>query len=136
MIRLSQKYGIEAGTFIMLGYPTETLSDLKATLRHLKKANPTHFTITITYPIKGTELYEEVEAQSTINQLDWNESTDREIDFKRSFSKKFYQYAIQWMVYEMAFFQKKEKKINHLDAFKLKLKSMKARIGMLSNQYF
>ena len=40
MIRLSKKEGIEAGTFIMLGYPGETEADIEETIHHLKEANP------------------------------------------------------------------------------------------------
>jgi radical SAM superfamily enzyme YgiQ (UPF0313 family) len=134
IIRLTRKAGIEAGTFIMLGYPQETENDIKQTLQHLKKANPTQFTITITYPIKGTELFEEVEAISTVHQLEWGQSSDRDIDFKRAYSKKYYQYTIQWIVNEMAYFQRKEKKYGFVKSTKLKLKSIKARVGMFRNR--
>jgi radical SAM superfamily enzyme YgiQ (UPF0313 family) len=62
MIQLSQKKGIQAGTFIMLGYPGETTADINETIHHLKVSNPDLYTITIAYPIKGTPLYQEVEA--------------------------------------------------------------------------
>lgn len=134
MIQLSRKTGIEAGTFIMLGYPEETDEDIRQTLQHLKNANPSQFTITLTYPIKGTELYEEVEAVSTIKELNWSENTDRDIDFKRTYSRSYYQYAIQWIVNEMAYFQRKEKKYTLIQSTKLKLKSIKAEIGMYLNK--
>ena len=56
MIKLTQNNGIQAGTFIMLGYPGETEDDIEETIRHLKESNPEYFTITVAYPIKGTEL--------------------------------------------------------------------------------
>ena len=40
MISLSKKYGIETGTFIMLGYPGETEMDIEATIQHLINSNP------------------------------------------------------------------------------------------------
>lgn len=134
MINLSQKAGIEAGTFIMLGYPNETEKDIKETLIHLKKSNPKHFTITITYPIKGTELYEEVEANSTVADLKWEASTDRDIDFERAYSRRYYQYAIQWIVNEMNFFQRKTKKLTKIESSKAKLRAIKARVGMFLNK--
>ncbi|MCY7411010.1 MAG: B12-binding domain-containing radical SAM protein, partial [Chitinophagales bacterium] len=51
MIRLSKKNGIEAGTFIMLGYPGEDDEDVKQTLQHLKNSDPDYYTITVAYPI-------------------------------------------------------------------------------------
>ena len=37
---LLQRHGIETGMFIMLGYESEDISDLEATVDHLKKSNP------------------------------------------------------------------------------------------------
>jgi len=100
MIRLSRSKGLEAGTFIMVGYPGETKEDIYETLHHLKTSNPDHFTITIAYPIKGTPLYEEVEDRF-INAPDFSNSTDRDIDFRRTYSKAYYQRAIQMINSEM-----------------------------------
>ncbi len=97
MIQSTRKAGIQAGTFIMLGYPGETESDIRKTVDHLKEANPDLFTITIAYPIKGTGLYEEVQGMS-ITSLPWAESTDRDMDFKRSYPRKYYDYAVRWAV--------------------------------------
>jgi anaerobic magnesium-protoporphyrin IX monomethyl ester cyclase len=101
MIQLSKKNGIQAGTFIMLGYPGEEDEDVKETLHHLKTSNPDYYTITVAYPIKGTPMYEEVES-SFIQQLPWETSTDRQIDFKRKYSRKYYDYAVRWISNEMA----------------------------------
>lgn len=131
MIREAQQAGIQAGTFIMLGYPSETEADIKATLRHLKRSNPEWFTITITYPIKGTELYQEVEAISSVNQLDWSQTTDRDIDFKKPYSKKYYEYAMQWITSEMDFYQRKRKKLPFTTAIKAKARSIQGRLGMM-----
>jgi radical SAM superfamily enzyme YgiQ (UPF0313 family) len=132
MIRLARSYGLQAGTFIMVGYPGETIEDIHATIEHLKKGNPDHFTITIAYPIKGTPLYEEVEADF-ITKLPWENSTDRDIDFKRTYSRKFYDYAIQMITSEMDFHKAAKKPFQNL--FRLpvfKLRSIRARKAMRS----
>ena len=67
---------------------------------YLKAANPTHFTVTVAYPIKGTSLYNEVEDNITV-QPNWETSTDRDIDFKRTYDKKFYNYAVKHLVNEV-----------------------------------
>src|SRR4030095_2488791 len=51
-IKLTRKHGIEAGTFIMLGYPGETKRDILATAEHLIDSNPDIFLTTVAYPIK------------------------------------------------------------------------------------
>ncbi len=97
MIQLTRKKGMEAGTFIMLGYPGETESDIKETVTHLIEANPHHFTITLAYPIRGTELFEET--RDTFTHVgEWETSNDRDIDFKRTYSRRYYDYALRYVV--------------------------------------
>lgn len=97
MIQLTRKKGMEAGTFIMLGYPGETESDIKETVNHLVQSNPHHFTITLAYPIRGTELFEETKHNFT-HVGEWETSTDRDIDFKRTYPRRYYDYAIRYVV--------------------------------------
>ncbi|MEZ5082788.1 MAG: radical SAM protein [Bacteroidales bacterium] len=88
MIKLASTSGIKTGTFIMLGYPGETIEDIEETIRHLKECNPDYFTINMAYPIKGTKLFNEVE--SIITNADYLFQTpDREIDFTRTYKKSF-----------------------------------------------
>ena len=99
MINKTQTYEMEAGTFIMVGYPTETIKDIKQTARYLRKALPSVLTITKTYPIVGTGLYEEIKDKIT-NQPEWSSSTDRNIEFELPYSKRFYKFAIHYIVNE------------------------------------
>lgn len=128
MIKLTKKHGIEAGTFIMLGYPGETEDDIEETIHHLKESNPDHFTITVAYPIKGTELYQEIEALQTV-KLDWSTSTDRQVDFKRTYSRKYYDYAVKRVINEVNYYKSKNG-MSNLKAAKLKAKSFVAKLGM------
>ncbi len=131
MIRLAKKHGLEAGTFIMLGYPGETKQDIKETIEHLVQSNPSQYTITIAYPIKGTELYNEVKNEFLEQSLEWETSTDRDIDFKRTHPKQYYQYAIQWVMNEVYL---KTKNRNVLKIPYLKLKSLKYQLQMEMNK--
>ncbi|MBP6827282.1 MAG: B12-binding domain-containing radical SAM protein [Saprospiraceae bacterium] len=97
MIQATRRAGIQAGTFIMLGYPGETEADIRETVEHLKDSNPDLFTITVAYPIKGTGLYEEVEAISVAPGA-WAEHTDRDLDFPRTYPRRYYDYAVRWTV--------------------------------------
>ncbi len=123
MIQDTNALGIETGTFIMLGYPGETEEDIHNTVQYLKEANPTLYTITIAYPIKGTSLYNDIEHKIT-TQPDWETSTDREIDFKRTYSRKYYQYAVSKVVNEVEFHRAISK--TSIKALKLKTKSILA----------
>lgn len=130
MIRQTRANGMEAGTFIMLGYPGETEEDIKETVRHLKESNPDHFTITVAYPIKGTSLYNEIEARQT-KALDWMQSTDRDRDFERTYPRKYYEYAVKWVDNEVRWFQcQAANSYFNIAAFKYALKSIYFRNKM------
>jgi radical SAM superfamily enzyme YgiQ (UPF0313 family) len=131
MIQLSKKHGLQAGTFIMVGYPGETKKDIYATVEHLKKADPDLFTITVAYPIKGTPLYEEVEDRFIAN-LPWEESTDRDIDFERTYNRRYYDHAIKMINNEIYFHKALKKPISNLFRLPMfKLRSTLAKTAML-----
>lgn len=131
MIRLAQRHGIEAGTFIMLGYPGETKSDIRETIDHLVQSNPSQYTITVAYPIKGTPLYSEVEGSLDNGGLDWTAATDRDLDFRRTHPKQYYQHAVKWVMNEV-YLRTKNK--NPLKIPLLKLRSLKYQLQMELNK--
>lgn len=134
MIRLARHHGIQAGTFIMVGYPGETKEDIYATVQHLKKADPDLFTITVAYPIKGTPLYAEVEDRFVTN-LPWETSTDRDIDFTRTYSRRYYDYAVRMINIEMGYHKALKKPMANLFRLPvLKLRSAIAQGKMLWHQ--
>jgi len=130
MIILAKKYQIQSGTFIMLGYPGETEDDIEETIHHLKVSAPDLYTITLAYPIKGTELYEEVQGDF-LNDLPWESSTDRQIEFKRNFSKRFYARALSRVNNEVAWARhRKDLFRNPIKVLKFKGKSELAKLLM------
>lgn len=130
MIRLTRSAGIETGTFIMLGYPGETEKDIRETIHHLKTSDPDHFTITIAYPINGTEMFHEVE-HTNVDVLDWSTSTDRDLSFKRTYRDQYYQHAVRHVINEVNG-QKALYKKQNISYLKFKLKSLIAQVGMIS----
>ncbi|MCU0500039.1 MAG: B12-binding domain-containing radical SAM protein [Anaerolineae bacterium] len=98
---LLQKYGIEAGMFIMLGYEQEGIEELEDTVEHLKISNPDVFLTTVAYPIKGTPYYAEVESRILTDQA-WEDRSDRDLTVAGRYSKRFYSFATRWMVSEVA----------------------------------
>lgn len=130
-IQKTNALGMETGTFIMVGYPGEDEEDISETIDYLKAADPTHFTITVAYPIKGTSLYNDIENKITI-QPNWETSTDRDIEFTRTYSRKFYDFAIRRIVNEVNYNKEilKGKNKSILTSFKLKTKSILAQTAM------
>lgn len=101
MTHLLQKYGIEVGMFIMLGYDGEDESDLRATVDHLKAAGPNTFLTTVAYPIKGTPYYQSV-ADRVIARRAWEHGSDRDYTVAGRHSPRYYDFATRWMVNEVA----------------------------------
>ncbi|NDJ63366.1 MAG: B12-binding domain-containing radical SAM protein [Chloroflexi bacterium] len=97
---LLRQHGIETGMFIMLGYESETVADLEATVDHLKRANPDIFLTTLAYPIKGTPYYQQV-ADRVRSDKPWAERSDRDLTVGGRHSRRFYSFATRWMVSEV-----------------------------------
>jgi anaerobic magnesium-protoporphyrin IX monomethyl ester cyclase len=129
-----KKAGMQVGTFIMLGYPGENKKDISATVKHLKITKPDFFTITLTYPIKGTELYNEAELNKE-SLKNWENSTDRQYDFSRTYKKQFYKYAVQYVQSETGWTQALGK-LKIIMACKLKLHSLYAKLKMMQISNF
>jgi anaerobic magnesium-protoporphyrin IX monomethyl ester cyclase len=133
MIILARENGIEAGTFIMLGYPGEEKEDIVLTAQHLVKSNPDLFTITVAYPIKGTAFHQEIQEDISTEQP-WETTSDREIKFKRPFSDQFYRQAVRWVYNEVYYHKRmKGKDRSVLRAMRHKLNATAARLGMWWN---
>jgi anaerobic magnesium-protoporphyrin IX monomethyl ester cyclase len=130
MIRAAREQGLQAGTFIMLGYPGETEHDIEATIRHLVESDPDLYTITVAYPIRGTPLFEEVEGR-LLQQLPWETATDRDLDFRRTYPRRYYDYALRRLYNEVAYHKAiKNPASGYWRRTTFKLKSLAAKGGM------
>ena len=129
MIHLSKQKGLQTGTFIMVGYPGETEEDILATINHLKESAPDHYTITTAYPITGTPFHEQVSDRLTV-QPAWEESTDRDLDFKRTYPRRYYDYALRHLYNEVELHRLRQQGDHYARQGMLALKSLIARIGM------
>jgi radical SAM superfamily enzyme YgiQ (UPF0313 family) len=132
--KMLQARGIEVGMFIMLGYEGEELSDLEATVDHLKQANPDLFLTTVAYPIKGTRYYQEVEERITTD-LPWHERTDRDLNVAGRHSTRFYEHATRWMVNEVNLHKARQSATkNRLQMAKMAINARRGRLGMWLTQ--
>lgn len=131
MIQKTRAAGLQAGTFIMIGYPGETEADIEETIEHLRSSDPDIYTITLAYPIKGTPLYEETES-AFLTSFPWEESTDRDIDFRRTYPRRYYTHALRRIHNEIAFFRgRKNRDAGIAKLSFLKMKSLLSKAGML-----
>lgn len=134
MVHLLQKHGIEVGMFIMLGYDGEELSDLEATVEHLKAAGPDTFLTTVAYPIKGTPFFSTV-ADKVIARRAWEQGSDRDYTIAGRHSPRYYQFATRWMVSEVALHrQRHSPRRSYPRMAKQFLSAKLGRMGMLLTQ--
>jgi len=83
---------IQSGMFLMWGYEGEEMEDIEATIQHVSKSKPDIFFTTVSYPIKGTPYYQQV--QNKLVQLGpWGKSSDREIKISGRHSRAYYAHA-------------------------------------------
>jgi len=68
------------------------MEDIEATIRHVRTTKPDVFFTTVSYPIKGTPYYQQV--QSKLVQLrPWAQTSDREIKIAGRHSRAYYAHA-------------------------------------------
>lgn len=91
-VALCRSAGIQTGMFLMWGYEGEDLSDIEATVEHVKRTDPDIFFTTVSYPIKGTPYFSDV-AERVENSKAWQESSDREFKVRDRHSREFYRFA-------------------------------------------
>jgi anaerobic magnesium-protoporphyrin IX monomethyl ester cyclase len=96
-----RRRGVQVGMFIMLGYEGEEMSDLQATVDHLKRTAPDIFLTTVSYPIKGTPYYSAV-ADRLAAPKPWHQSTDRDLIIRGRPVRRYYDFARRWMTAEVA----------------------------------
>ena len=100
-IAMCRAQGIQTGMFLMWGYEGETLTDIEDTVRHVKNCRPDVFLTTVSYPIKGTPYFKEVNSR-LVKPAEWARSTDRDFRITGRHSRRFYEYADQWLKAEVA----------------------------------
>ena len=91
-VALCRSAAIQTGMFLMWGYEGEELSDIEATVEHVKNTNPDIFFTTVAYPIKGTPFFSEV-ADRVETPLAWEKSSDRDFRIRNRHSRQFYRFA-------------------------------------------
>ena len=91
-IEMSRARNIQSGMFLMWGYEGEEMEDIEATIRHVSTSKPDIFFTTVSYPIKGTPYYQQI--QDKLVQLKpWGQSSDRDIKIAGRHSRAYYAHA-------------------------------------------
>ena len=115
---------------VITGYEGEQVSDIEATVEHLKRSSPDVFLTTVAYPIKGTKYYSKVESR-IVSDMAWETQTDRDFVVNGRYSGRFYQHATRWMVNEVNLYKARQAgSRNYRSVAKMWLNARRGRIGM------
>ncbi|PYS35781.1 MAG: B12-binding domain-containing radical SAM protein [Acidobacteria bacterium] len=98
--RITQEVGMQAGFFILLGYPDETTADIRMTIDFLKETRPDVVGTSVAFPIKGTEFYQRVEKRVMPNE-NWSSRNQNKLLFKGKYPRLYYWFAVRWLVKEV-----------------------------------
>jgi anaerobic magnesium-protoporphyrin IX monomethyl ester cyclase len=99
--RMTQELGMQAGFFILLGYPEETTADIRMTIDFLKETRPDVVGTSVAFPIKGTEFYERVESRLIPND-NWSSRNQNKLLFTGKYPRLYYWFAARWLVKEVS----------------------------------
>jgi anaerobic magnesium-protoporphyrin IX monomethyl ester cyclase len=98
--RITQEMGMQAGFFILLGYPDETTTDIRMTIDFLKETRPDVVGTSVAFPIKGTDFYKRVE-ERIIPDENWSSRNQNKLLFKGKYPRLYYWFAARWLVKEV-----------------------------------
>jgi anaerobic magnesium-protoporphyrin IX monomethyl ester cyclase len=133
-VEMSRARKIQSGMFLMWGYEGEEMEDIEATIRHVSKSKPDVFFTTVSYPIKGTPYYQQV--QSKLVQLKpWAQTSDREIRIAGRHSRAYYEHADKLLRDEVQFARLNEDSaVNSALLEDLRVSIRASRSGLMATQ--
>jgi radical SAM superfamily enzyme YgiQ (UPF0313 family) len=97
--RLCQKHGLQAGYFLMFGYPGEELEDIYETIEFVRDTQPDVYLTTVAYPLRGTAMYAEIK-ERIIYSNGWESHLQRELNIQGRFTYQLYDFAIKKLASE------------------------------------
>ena len=87
--RILKKHDIRPSFFIQFGYLSETIEDIKLTIRMINKLMPHDIGISVSYPLPGTGFYEKVREQLK-EKSNWTHSDELALMFHNTYQPLFY----------------------------------------------
>lgn len=85
---LLRQHGVRVGFFLQLGYPGETVEDVRATVAMVRELRPDEIGVSVSYPHPGTLFHERVAA--SMKSAQWTASMDNRTLFEAPYGEAFY----------------------------------------------
>jgi len=132
-VAVCRSRGIQTGMFLMWGYPGEEISDIEATIQHVKSTQPDIFFTTVAYPIKGTPYFTDV-APQVENLKDWRVGSDREVRILGRHSRRFYGFADRLLRSEVEFHRIQHGDTGRAAALEMEILEARAALNNAANE--
>ena len=78
LVRWCRKLRIKTIGYIIFGTPTETIADMKQTIKFIKKVNPDYMDALLAMPIPGSRLHKIALEEKKINEDVWTKIAERD----------------------------------------------------------
>lgn len=100
--RLMREHGLKSHFYIMVGYPGEEPADIQKTVALLREAAPDTMSVSVAYPLPGTEFYEMIK-ERLLPEHDWSYSSENSLLFRRErHSTRYYRWVERLLQKEWA----------------------------------
>jgi radical SAM superfamily enzyme YgiQ (UPF0313 family) len=91
--QLMREFGLQTHFYIMVGYPGEEPEDIRKTVDLLREAAPDTMSVSVAYPLPGTEFYDMMK-ERLLPEHDWAYSSENALLFRRDrHSTRFYRWV-------------------------------------------
>ncbi len=87
--KLLKENGIRTAFFLQFGYPGENHDDVNSTIKMVLDLMPEDIGISVSYPLPGTKLYENVKSELKV-KANWTDSDELAMMFKNTYPKEYY----------------------------------------------
>jgi radical SAM superfamily enzyme YgiQ (UPF0313 family) len=134
-VSLTMKKGIEAGLFLLIGYPGEKLADLLKTLKMICELKADYCGSSVAFPIKGTPFYEEVRHQLSPDYA-WSRRNENRLSFRGRYPPVFYWFAVRLVHNWSSFFSVRNRNASLSRKLVHALKSLVALTGVASVGFY
>lgn len=109
-ISLTMEKGLEAGLFILIGYPGEKVADLAKTLKMIRRLKPHYCGGSVAFPLQGTPFYNEVEHLLAPDYA-WSRRNENRLSFRGRYPSSFYWFAVRLLHNWSSFFSVRNRKM-------------------------
>lgn len=129
-IKMTMDVGVQAGLFILMGYPGERLSHFLKTLGMIRDLSVHYCGGSVAFPIKGTQFYEDVK-HLLAPGYSWSKRNENRLSFQGRYPRIFYWFAVRLLHNWASFFSVRTRKDGFVKQIVRSIKFSVAGAGLM-----